>query len=959
MRDKSLSVLARLHTEHPWRMAGFVLLLSLVFLLLAMKLTVSMRVKDLLPSGDPKVDQLNIIIDEFSTSTSLMIVVQGEESLIKDFADELAPVIPKLKYSDKNGEINEKIDELETKLEAIGEDGDSVAEKASIQSRIENLETEIDRPLFQRVDYKMETEFIRSHGLMLIESEDLENVKAIYSDPDLPRLIGNINDMMEMEYIGQEESLSSREEEDGAVEFLNGIQHLVTELMIPLRGDTLSRPRTEAVADRLLYGEPYFLSYDRTTLIMNAIPNFTIMDRDLLVVGTEAVQREVDRLLNRYPGVEAGLSGDIAREHDEQLASQRSIQYTSVIAFVAILIMLVISFRMLIAPVFAGINLFICLIWAMGAAYLAVRELNMMTATLSVVLLGLGIDFSIHMISGFTEWRSKGYSIYDSLESTFLKSGRGIITGGLTTSFAFLALLVSRSKGMKEMGIVTGVGLISVMIGTFLILPLMLVFRERFIERRRSRKGEAKDGLKRDLSFASLGRTGKWLSEHFYLTVSITIAVSVLLVWSASRIKYDKNYLNMEPKGLTSIALMDTVKSKFDLGMEYSLCLADGVDESRRLAEAYRDLGSVARTDDISLYIPSPEEQELRRPHIEEILYAMKYSLPSKRISSDDINILFEEIGRLEMNVMEMQDIAYLGGKDKVDNKCAEIVGDPSDPESVNLLEGLINALDSIETPGTSALSRFQEDFSAYYRERVLEMCDTTEIQLSDLPVSVLDRYSNPQRDRFLITIYPSGMLYSDTDILELFVNDMDSVSEKTTGNPIVAVSWMRIAAEDGRKAIGLTLIIVFLLLWFDFRKPLYALLAMIPLLLGTLWMVGIMNLSGLMLNFMTMMGLPLIIGIGIDDGVHVIHRWQAEGRGRIFTVFSNTGKAILLTSLTTMLAFGSMVFSVFPAWAWFGGSLFIGVGACFVTTVFVLAGVLGWIEKSKSNENVLNNTEE
>jgi predicted RND superfamily exporter protein len=156
----------------------------------------------------------------------------------------------------------------------------------------------------------------------------------------------------------------------------------------------------------------------------------------------------------------------------------------------------------------------------------------------------------------------------------------------------------------------------------------------------------------------------------------------------------------------------------------------------------------------------------------------------------------------------------------------------------------------------------------------------------------------------------------------------------------------MRISARDGRRAIMLTLVIVFFLLWADFRKPLYALMAMIPLGLGAFWMVGIMNLSGMMMNFMTLMGVPLIIGIGIDDGVHIMHRWYYEGKGKLKVIFSSTGKAVLLTSATTMLAFGSMVFSVFPAWGMFGGSLFIGVGACFLTTVIILPGLIGWIER-------------
>jgi hypothetical protein len=112
--------------------------------------------------------------------------------------------------------------------------------------------------------------------------------------------------------------------------------------------------------------------------------------------------------------------------------------------------------------------------------------------------------------------------------------------------------------------------------------------------------------------------------------------------------------------------------------------------------------------------------------------------------------------------------------------------------------------------------------------------------------------------------------------------------------------------------------------------------------------MVGLMYDVGMKLSVMSVMGLPLIIGIGIDDGVHIIHRWKHEGNSRVYTVFSSTGKAILLTSLTTMLAFGSLMFSIFPGWVQFGASLFLGVAACFLTTVLVLSGLFGWIERKK-----------
>jgi hypothetical protein len=96
-------------------------------------------------------------------------------------------------------------------------------------------------------------------------------------------------------------------------------------------------------------------------------------------------------------------------------------------------------------------------------------------------------------------------------------------------------------------------------------------------------------------------------------------------------------------------------------------------------------------------------------------------------------------------------------------------------------------------------------------------------------------------------------------------------------------------------------------------------------------------------------MALPMIVGIGIDDGVHIVHRWRHEGKGKVLTVFASTGKAILLTSLTTMLAFGSLIFSIWRGFGHLGAALFLGVGACFLTTVVILPGIIGFLERKNS----------
>jgi len=906
MREKFLKKLALWHAVHPWRMLVGVVLLTLIFGALAGHLKVAMRWSDLLPTGDRRTVQFNRIIDEFVSATSLVVVVQGEEERIKAYADALTPRI------------------------------------------LAAYDVERGMDLFRRVDYKREVEFMKDHGLLLIKEKDLDNIKDIFQDPNLGGLLVNLNNAMEKEYVGQQESISTREKEDQAVLFLDGIQGLVAVLQRAVRGEALTDAEIQAVADRLLIGDPYFLSYDKQALILNAIPNFTMLDMDLMVDGTDMVQEILDGEMSReFPDVEAGLTGFIAIGRDEMVYSEQSLGTTTVIAVVAILLMLIFSFRMWVAPLLAVANLLVGLIWAVGTAVLVVGQLNIMTSMMAVILLGLGIDFSIHLISGFTEWRAAGDSIAVALEKTFLKSGKGVITGALTTACAFFTLVISHSRGMKEMGLVTGSGLLAILAATLLFLPVLLVFRERRLERKQARGSDTLSAVKRDITFRVLGDAAAWLGKHYAFTLACGLALTIIFVWSGMRITFDHNYMNIEPKGLTSITLQDVILDKFDMGMDYALVLTDNVDQSREIAEQYREVGSVAMSEDISLYLPSPSQQQARLFHIREIEETVGAQTLRTSVAQEELVNIASEIERLELNVMEMQDMAFLGGQDKVDNKCKALVGDPDHPESGSLVRQLLDSVAAGEPSQLAVgLSGFQQAFAPYFRDSVIRMTGTREIQQADLPESILDRYSNQRRDQFLISVFPAGNVWTDALFLKRFVGDLERISDRATGMPAVFRALIEVIGQDGRNAVLLTLGIVFLLLWVDFRSPGYALMAMIPLIVGVFWMVGLMQLSGMQLTVMNVMGLPMILGIGIDDGVHIVHRLQTEGKGKLRMIFSSTGKAVLLTSLTTMLAFGSLVFSIWRGFAHLGGALFLGVGACFLTTVLFLAGIIGFLER-------------
>ena len=904
MREKILKSLAKLHAQHPWKMIIGVLIITMIMGAFASQLKQSMRWTDLLPTKNEKTIQYNKVINEFVTATNIIVVGEGEEEKIKAFAEAVVPQI-KSAIDPKDGELYVK-----------------------------------------RVDYKQDVNFIREHGLMLVKADDLQNMKELYQNPNLVPLLTNINNSFEKEYVGKEESISTREKEDNTIIILDGISNLISVMKDYTSGKTNSLEEAQKAVDKLLLGEPYLLSYDKQALIINVIPNFSMTDMDKMVSGTDAIQKVIDQVLKDFPKVKAGLTGMIPLGRDEMVYGKQSMSYTTIIAFIVILILLILSFRMWAAPIFALLNLAVGLIWAIGLTAILVKSLNIMTSMMAVILIGLGIDFSIHIISIFTENRFAGKSIDKSIEETFLKSGKGILTAGLTTCAAFLALVISSSRGMKEMGIVSSTGLLAILIVTFLFLPSLLVLRERRLEKKLAEGKIKTKPVYKDISFQSFGKSCNWLSRRYSATLICAILITIILLISASKISFDHNYMNMEPKGLTSITLQDTILDKFDLSMDYALLLTDSIEELREMAKKLKNVKSVALVDDISIYLPSFEEQQKRIPIIREINHAISSATLKHDLTEAAFNQLLLELERLEMNIMEIQDMAFIGGQDKVDNKCSEIIGDPDNPQSKNIISEFIVSLENNQLKSIKGLEEFQKYAAPYFKKTALKMATVENIKFEDLPLSILDRYSNRNRNQFLMTIFPSGNMWQDIDYLNRFTNDLDRVSEKVTGMPPVMKELISVIGNDGKNAALLTILVVFMLLWLDFRKIKYAVIAMIPLVAGFVWMVGLMKLTGMQLTVVNVMGLPMIIGIGIDYGVHVVHRWRIEETGKVNKIFASTGKAILLSALTTMLAFGSLVFSIWRGFGSLGAAMFIGVGACFLSTVIILSGIIGLLER-------------
>lgn len=1003
MREKFLDTLGKWAGEKTYYMLAFVIIITIITGSLASHLTINMDLSMLLPEDNPMAREIDRIFKKFNGANTVFIVLEGEQEEMINYAQNIAPQIPKLEsWIEQEG--SPKIQQ----------------QHQTLLNKHQSGETEYAGQYYDLVDYKMPMDFFRNHGLMLRKKSDLKNFREIYENPNFIELITNLNNSMEKEYIQSEEKISTTERERSAVQYLDGIETWVNNLEKGLTGEKYNVSHAHEAASAITVGNPYLTSPDRKMLIIMVEPTFSILNMNCVMPGINALEELVKNEAENYD-LEAGLTGAPVLSRDEMVAATEDSFLLTLLALVAVFILFIITFRMFTSPFIALINLIIGIIWSLGVTYLIVNVLNMLTAMCSVILVGLGIDFSIHIISLYSEKIKLGINPKRAIRTALTKAGTGIITGGITTSAAFLTLVIGRSAGMREFGLISGIGLLIILLTTLIALPTLLILKEKIYLKLRKKPAEP-----HDVTFNSIGSLAEFSYNKWKFSLITLLLVTAGMVYMVTRVQFDYNYLNMEPKGLESIKLNNKLIDKFNMSSDATKMTANSLSQNYQYTEDAREKSSISYIESISDYIPPLEKQINRKPQIREIHSTMSAKTINNKFQGDEYNRLINELYRLESNIIEMQDMAFIGGQDMVDEKANRLVGDPNiararieiedlrfDPDSEDWQNRLKNIISMLSKAATDIddqnitdsinglknrivdlrsnyqqlnlqerekaldkyyqeilallehetvagrlsafinnisnnrieierLEKFANSFSTRYKQLVLNIADTSRITLSMLPAKVKSKYISTDGDLFLITLYPKGNIW-DVRNLETFYKQSREITHRLAGTPPMFYYLIEIIGQDGRRAAILTVILVFLFLLIDFKSPLKSIIAMIPLVTGFLWMLGLMAILGVKLTLVNIMGLPLILGIGIDDGVHILHRYQIEGKKAIHKVYSSTGKAVIITSFTTMLSFGSLVFATYRGYGSLGIALFIGVGACLLTTILILPVILGW----------------
>ncbi|KKK70301.1 hypothetical protein LCGC14_2925370, partial [marine sediment metagenome] len=374
----------------------------------ASRLKLEMSFYSMLPEGSQQVRDLKKIIENFPAASSIVVVLEAKE----------------------------KDDRAQAEI--------TVKRAVDILSR-ELLKSEFSEHII-RVQGKLDIDFFKDHGLMLSKAEDIERMRRIYSNINLVPLFSHLNDDFEREYSGDEEKLS--ENEELAIAQFEGLEQILKVMESSAAGERISTEAASASIDRFLFGSPYFLNRDSTMALLFIQPTFTMNDMEMYVTIIPLIEKMINERAETL-GVTAGLTGLLVVGKDEMVTSEQGLVLSMLIAVLLIFLLMIISFRMYSAPFISGIPLFIGILWTMGLAGFTIKRLNLMTAMYMVVLLGLGIDYAIHLLTSFMQERDDGNDFTTSVGNSLKKSGAGIFTGALTTAVAFFMLVIARSDVVR------------------------------------------------------------------------------------------------------------------------------------------------------------------------------------------------------------------------------------------------------------------------------------------------------------------------------------------------------------------------------------------------------------------------------------------------------------------------------------------------------------------------------
>ncbi len=647
----------------------------------------------------------------------------------------------------------------------------------------------------------------------------------------------------------------------------------------------------------------------------------------------QAIRDGAARLDLDHRAVRIRITGSEAFEHESIDAGLSDVPRLLVGALVMVAIILLVglgSVRLLVASLCV---LFAGLAGTAAFAAVAVGGLNMLSVAFAILYVGLGIDYAIHFCLNYVEARGETGSHIEALRLTAERAGVALFLSAVTTALCFYAFMVTDFTGVADLGKIGGTGMLISFVATMGLLPALLSLRPL-----RLPEPDQQALARAARRSARRARPMAWLDQAVTRGRGPILVVALLLgVGSATlipRVRFDQDVINMsDPNSESVVTLRELLEDPNTAVRAVSMTEPDS---ARAVAVAARldELDVVRGTMTLSTFVPSDQEAKL------EIIAALAADLgpaPGIRDSSHaepgegeaGYERRMAAVERLRATASDL----YLGGDSATSAAARQLLflidlwrssirvwpAETRASIAAGLEQSLVGTLPWVQARfrrGLSAGPVTRRDFPSSLRERWIAANGVERVQV--LPAERLD---TPQK-------------------LRGFVEAVQAEEPAITGMPVENVELGKVTVRAFQQAFGLALLATAVALLLLLGDPRASAIVMISLLLATLLTGAAAVVWDIPFNISNIITLPLLLGLGVDAGIHMVHR-RRQTRGSQRLLDTATGRAILYSALTTMVGFGSLTLASHRAISGMGALLVVGMANVLFCTLIVLPAIM------------------
>ncbi len=639
-----------------------------------------------------------------------------------------------------------------------------------------------------------------------------------------------------------------------------------------------------------------------------------------------------------FSDCEAGVTGQEALNDDEMttaLADMTKATWVSIAGTMLIMVLFLRGFR---HPLLIVISLAVGLCWTFGWTAVFIGHLNILSIVFAPMLCGLGVDYAIHWFARFEEERDLSSGGRPAIIKRVMdKSGPGIMLAGLSTAFSFLPFILTGFRGLMELGMITGMGILFIILADFTVLPALSRYLavEKPLAKRTAGKGNNRYLLR--------------LSPRGVRTVLATaLILSIAGSIGVSRVQFDLNPLRLQAKGSESVYWEKALVENSDRSIISAAVLTDSPQEAIAESAKFKALRTVADVDTVFSLLPGNQEEKIP------VLRSIALLVPDLKPSG--ASLAANNHNNFDRPAEQGEDSSYKAAlieilqriRFKMQDEQAKKWGasKPLVGQMVKVKEAIDRIVQSLDSSQAAAgrLLEYRRLFKKDIVEQwtlIKESSSASPMSIRDIPLQLRDQFL--QGNKYLIRIYPRESIWEE-GALTRFVNDLQSVNPHVLGDPVALYVFASAFRKASISASIYALISVSLLLAFTFRSLRLMLISIIPLVVGTIWTVGIMGAAGFDFNLANSIFMPLVVGAGVEYGVIILHRWR-EGQAGYGGLPFSTGKGVILAALTTTIGFGTLMISNHRGIFSLGFVACVGSICVLLAALLILPAILSFME--------------